>query len=389
MNHEPPTPASGCHVQVLASPHIGGAERIAFDLHRHLVSDRGIDSALFIPMGGAALTHAREIHCDSIGFRLERVLSRNMLRSGAENLSILSRIPRGTHHLHFHSPIVFGAFALARRLAKVPTVLHLHLNYTSQELEWALEVTPDAIFTCGQSVIPAIETVLDAQRLGRRPRIRAIPNPVDTERFYPSANRQASKTSLGFDPNVPLILVVANLAQHKGQDTAIRAVSVLRDRRVPVRLALVGEERGTSGFLRHLQGLVNQLALSDSVDFLGFRRDIPELMRAADFMLLPSVSEAMPLSILEAQASKTLVIAAPTADIPELITDGRTGYLVPARDEAGYADRISLCLRDPGIAASITNAAHGQVLERHQPLAYWGMIVDEYKALRSNRAGSY
>lgn len=379
----------GHYVQVLASAHMGGAERIAFDLQRHLQRERGWATTLCVPAGGAALAYARDAQIASLGFQMSSILAGNRLSAGLANLSILARLPRDIQVVHYHSPTVFGAFALTRRLSTAPTVLHLHLNYKVPELAWALKTTPDLIVTCGRSVLPAVETALSDRPRVRAPRIRAVPNPVDTSRFAPPVERAPIKIALGFDPEVPLALVVANLAPHKGQDTAIRATSILRHAGLPIRLALVGEERGHAGVLAGLRALVTELSVSDCVTFLGFRQDIPDLLRAADFLLLPSLAEAMPLSILEAQASKTLVIAAPTADIPDLVADGRTGYLVSARDEAGYADRIRRCLADPSMANAVTDAAYAQVLQRHRPADYWGAIVAEYEALRAPRSGAY
>jgi glycosyltransferase involved in cell wall biosynthesis len=120
-----------------------------------------------------------------------------------------------------------------------------------------------------------------------------------------------------------LILLVANLAPHKGHkghETAIRAVAILKERGVNAWLWFAGIERGDSlEYTERLKTLCGELGVAGRVRFLGQRSDVPELLRAADFFLLPSTSEGLPLSILEAQASKVPVIAAPTAGIPEII----------------------------------------------------------------------
>ena len=83
-----------------------------------------------------------------------------------------------------------------------------------------------------------------------------------------------------------------------------------------------------------------------------------DLLRAADFFLLPSTHEGLPLSILEAQASGVPVLAAPTAGVPEVVTDGETGFLVPIRSSAALAEKINWCavnrsvVDGMGIAAS-------------------------------------
>ena len=148
--------------------------------------------------------------------------------------------------------------------------------------------------------------------------------------------------------NLPLLMVVANLAPHKGQHTALRAVADLKAIGPRVRLMLVGAERSDGkGYETQLRQLAADLSIDDRVDFAGFRNDIPLLLAAADFVLLPSTSEGLPLTILEAQATGAVVLAAPTAGIPEVVEDGRTGFLVAASDAAGYAAQIAELLRRP------------------------------------------
>jgi glycosyltransferase involved in cell wall biosynthesis len=181
---------------------------------------------------------------------------------------------------------------------------------------------------------------------------------------------------------MPLLMMVANLAPHKGQETAIRAVADLKRRGQRVNLWLVGSERiDGQGYLGHLQNLVRDLQLHDSVRFAGFRDDVPDLLAAADMLLLPSTSEGLPLVVLEAQASRSVVLAAPTAGIPEVIQHGKTGYLIDAEDYVGYADRISRLLRSPGLADSIATAAYEYVHQHHDLTSYCRRIVDEYDLL--------
>ena len=86
--------------------------------------------------------------------------------------------------------------------------------------------------------------------------------------------------------------------------------------------------------------------MGECVRLLGQRDDANVLLRAADFFLLPSTNEGLPLSILEAQATKVPVLAAPTAGIPEIVRDAETGFLIPATDAPGYAHRIRVFARE-------------------------------------------
>jgi len=152
--------------------------------------------------------------------------------------------------------------------------------------------------------------------------------------------------------------MLANLAPHKGQETALHTLAELRRQGRKVQCWLAGVDRsGDESYATKLRHLTADLGLSSDVSFLGFRQDTPELLRAADVVLLPSTNEGLPLVILEAQAAGVPVIAAPTAGIPEIIEDGKTGFLVEADDAVGYAARIELLMGQPDTYGSIVRDA--------------------------------
>jgi glycosyltransferase involved in cell wall biosynthesis len=162
------------------------------------------------------------------------------------------------------------------------------------------------IITCARFLVDQVRNALP-DHLQRTQSIVAVPNAVDMDRFHPE-DKDLAKQKVGAPRNIPLILLVANLAPHKGHkghETAIRAVAILKERGVNAWLWFAGIERGDSlEYTERLKTLCGELGVAGRVRFLGQRSDVPELLRAADFFLLPSTSEGLPLSILEAQASK-------------------------------------------------------------------------------------
>jgi glycosyltransferase involved in cell wall biosynthesis len=127
--------------------------------------------------------------------------------------------------------------------------------------------------------------------------------------------------------------------------------------------------------------LGNELRVTDRVSFLGQRDDIPDLLRAADIFVLPSTSEGLPLSVLEAQATKVPVLAAPTAGIPEVITDGETGFLIPAADAVGYAQCIESLLHRPEVSHRVIEQAYTHVIKEHNWQTYCETIWMLYQSL--------
>ena len=101
----------------------------------------------------------------------------------------------------------------------------------------------------------------------------------------------------------------------------------------------------------------------DRVQFLDYRSDTADLLRAADVFLLPSTHEGLPLSVLESQARKVPVLAAPTGGIPEVVIDGETGFLHSATDVIDYENRIEALLRHSDLYDRVTERAYTNILK--------------------------
>jgi glycosyltransferase involved in cell wall biosynthesis len=259
-------------------------------------------------------------------------------------------------------------------------IVHVHLRETEEGLCWAFKRPPDVIVTCARTLNESVRRALP-KRYQEHQRIISLPNAIDVERFCPG-NQAVAKEHVGAPHDIPLVLMVANLALHKGQETAIRATAMLKKAGVEITCWFAGIEREDEGqYMSRLQALCNELGIGDCVRFLGYRTDIPDLLRAADFLLLPSTNEGLPLAVLEAQATKVPVLAAPTAGIPEVITEGETGFLIPADDASGYADRIARLLRQPAMYQRLREQAYSKVIKEHNWQTYCQTIWRLYRSL--------
>ncbi len=143
--------------------------------------------------------------------------------------------------------------------------------------------------------------------------------------------------------------VLAQITPWKGQDTAVEAVALLRDRGLDVRLLMAGEVKfrrpltryDNDTYLRELRARVSALGLDDAVTFTGHRSDTPSLLRAVDCLLVPSWAEPWGRVVVEAMAMETAVVATSVGGPAELIEDGRSGLLAPPRDPVAWADAAS------------------------------------------------
>ena len=160
------------------------------------------------------------------------------------------------------------------------------------------------------------------------------------------------------------LVVVGRLSDRKGQDLAIKATALLRDRGYDVRLTIVGDcFPGYEDVVARLERLVCDLELVDRVSFVGFQDPYPYLA-AADVVVVPSRVESFGLVAAEALLLGRPTVATRVGGLPEVITDGETGRLVEPGDAAAVADAIGGLLDDPEVAAEM--GRNGQVDARRR-----------------------
>jgi glycosyltransferase involved in cell wall biosynthesis len=368
--------------QFLVSRDFGGAGLIALNLAKWL-THQGTATDVWVPGAGPAAQAVEEAGFSWRSYALDVVTAGKVRRVWAW-LALALKLKCKGGLAHIHTPGVYRLLLPALRLAGLRTVVHVHLDSGPEEIRWAFRAPPDLIIPCARYMVGPIRQALGKQ--GEKIRIEAVPNCVDTERFCPG-DRATAKQRIGAPGNRPLVLMMANLAPHKGQETAIRAVAELKARGTPVECWLAGVERGGhQEYQARLRALAADLGVADRVRLLGHRGDGPDLLRAADFFLLPSTKEGLPLSILEAQACKVPVLAAPTAGIPEVVRDGETGFLIEADNATGYAERLLGLLHDPGQSQRIVDRACSSVTRERSAVAFCRRVQELYQEVIDGKA---
>lgn len=144
------------------------------------------------------------------------------------------------------------------------------------------------------------------------------------------------------EPDEPTIVCTANFRPEKGHVHLLRAFRQVRAEITNARLVLVGD-----GPLRGaLEAEARTLGIEAAVSFEGSVPDVWGYLSAAHVFALPSLSEPLGIAVMEAMAAGLPVVASRTGGLVELVTEGRTGFLIPPRDEAALATRISGLLVD-------------------------------------------
>jgi glycosyltransferase involved in cell wall biosynthesis len=218
-------------------------------------------------------------------------------------------------------------------------------------------------------------------------RLQVVPNAVDTDRFrkLPGARVDLRK-ELGLGDEF-VWLAVGRFEPAKDYPTMIAAFARLATGRPASRLLLVGK-----GSLRsEVEGLVRAAGVEEGVRFLGVRRDIPELMSAADGYLLSSAWEGMPVVLLEAAAVELPVVATRVGGVAEVVEDGTTGFLVPPRDPAalgGAMERIEALTWE--VRATMGSRGRAHVEQRYgtaSVMEMWDRLYSECATASRARPG--
>lgn len=175
------------------------------------------------------------------------------------------------------------------------------------------------------------------------------------------------------------LLTVARLTEQKSLDTLINAVGLLRDRACAPRLTIIGDGPARG----RLEQQVRELGLANSVEFLGERTQqelAPYYARCAAFVL-PSVREGMGLVLAEALLCGAPVIAADSGGVTDIVQDGKTGLLVPARDPEKLAQAIERLLTERALAQRLAANGRARVQERYtrEPVAQ--QFVEVYQRI--------
>lgn len=162
-------------------------------------------------------------------------------------------------------------------------------------------------------------------------------------------------------------LTVAKLDKRKGVDVLLHAIAALRECGMRFVVAGDGPEEIS------LRRLVSQLGIEDRVELMGRvnYEDIPALVRDCEFFVLPSRIEAFGIALLEAMAFEKAVLATRVGGIPEFVTDGFNGLLVPAEDSQALAAKLALLTADGGLRERLGKNGWATV-KRHYDLAVLG-----------------
>jgi glycosyltransferase involved in cell wall biosynthesis len=182
------------------------------------------------------------------------------------------------------------------------------------------------------------------ERDGLEPdRVAAFPIGIDVEQFKPGRPDDDLRRELKLPPEHRLVGLISYLRSYKGHEYFIEAAARVLSRAKDVTFLIVGEgpEEG------RLRARVASLGLSSNVRMLGFRDDLLNVFRSLDLFVIPSVEgDTIPQVLMQALAMGLPVVSTTVGSIPDVVQDGKTGFVVPPRNAEALADRVLALLEN-------------------------------------------
>jgi L-malate glycosyltransferase len=332
--------ATICHL--LHTLNVGGAEVLAARLARQLSSKFRFVFACLDDLGSLGVQLRHE------GFVVE-VLQR---RPGVD-FGCMSRLRefwrrQKVEMVHAHQYTPFFYATAARTFGRPPPVLFTEHGRWFPDYPRRKRILfnrlmlrrSDRVVGVGAAVREAL-----IRNEGLAPnRVAVIHNGVDLTTFNADSSvRSSIRSDLDVLPEHFAVFQVARLDHLKDHLTAIRTVERVARQQPNIRLLLVGEGPEQATIAREIR----KRGLSDQVRLLGLREDVAKILQAADLFLLTSVSEGIPVTVLEAMATGLAVVATGVGGVPEVVVSGITGLLAPAGDDAALAEAILHVLENP------------------------------------------
>jgi glycosyltransferase involved in cell wall biosynthesis len=358
----------------------GGAERLLYTNLKHFNPER-VKSTVITVFPHA--THWRE-PIEALGVPvvcLECRGPRDIPRGIRTLRTWLRENPTDVIHTHLWTANIIGR--VAARFSRTPVISSIH-NPDHEPEAWAdgadvnlmkrrvvRELDRWTAHTACDRMIAVSEYVKRSanRHLGvSLDAIEVVYNPFDVDLVNtpPTADRAELLRTLGLAPDSLILLSVARVSPQKGLIYALRALPEILKQYPAVQLVSVGATTDPA-WHKQLEREATALGVADRFHLLGARRDVIDFLRACDVFIFPSLYEGLGIALIEAMAAGCACVASAAGPIPEVVTDGEDGVLVPPGEPEAIAAAVCRLLADESLRVRLGTAATESVLRRFRP----------------------
>ena len=358
---------------------LGGAERVLLRMIRQLPRSRYSPIVVTFKID-ESLGIAEAISCPLYVYPLHRTYDWKALRVARQiHHLVRSRNIRITHTFHETSDLWGGMVA---KMSGCPILIS-----SRRDMGFLRESKHRLAYRYLGRYFNEVQTVSEEVRRfcieedGLDPeRVVTIHNGVDFPRAPESEDRRTLRARFGLEKATHVVASVGHIRKIKGFDVLLRAAAHVRDVIPGVMFTIAGDNHEPAHF-RELTALSAALRLEPNVTFLGGVEDVGSVLRASDVFCLPSRTEGLSNALLEAMACELPCVATRVGGNPEVLVDGRTGYLVDSEDAESLAARILQLLQHPPAAHRMGLEGRRVMEEQFTTQAMMKRLIDSYERL--------
>ncbi len=342
-------------LQIIGSSDIGGAEKLLYSLLRYLDKDR-FEIYVACPANGLMLDNFRKYAKEVKTFNFENWFFNLTTIFTLKNYMKQRRID--IVHTHLYSADFLGIIAasLAGVPCKVATIHGQNFRSTGRlDLRSIKNFFYSFIYRAVYIFYDQIIAVCQAlkQDLMKRPgikleeeKIKVVYNSIDLKETLKQNHFLHQRLKNASHNNVKFVAIIGNFDKVKGHWILLKAIPRVLKEMEKIKFLFVGEGEEK----KCLQRIAKKLKTEDDIIFAGVQQDILSIINLCDLIVLSSLFEGLPLTILEAMALGKPVVATNVGGIPELVENGKTGLLVPARNPEKLAEAILCLLKNKKLA---------------------------------------
>jgi glycosyltransferase involved in cell wall biosynthesis len=339
---------------VITKSNMGGAQRYVFDLATHLPRDT---YEVAVAQGGKGTNTPEK---NSLGDTLEHAGIRTIPVEGFvrdvsplrdistlfELVTLFRRERPDVVHLNSAKAVALGA--LAARIARVPRIISTIHGWSSNEPRpWWQRLLIRSIERFG--IMLAHETIVVCAH-DKRQGTTVIHNGIVPPRVL---LREEARRHLSLPHDAFVVGTIGELNRNKNQRMLIEAFAALPSTHTV--LAIIGEGEERARLEEHIRSHPPH-----DIRLLGYKENVAQFLKALDVFVLPSEKEGLPYALLEAGAAGIPIVATKVGGVPEIITQGHSGYLIDKGDTQALSSGLSIYLKNSGLGMM-----HSETLRQH------------------------
>jgi len=350
---------------VVTKLELGGAQKQALSLMRRLNNE---EYNIFLFTADVGLLMDEALAISGITVKRSRFLERpiNPLKDLLALFEIYSFIrEKQIDIVHTHSSKAGIVGRLAARIAGVKIIIHTVHGWSFNDYQpfwtrllyiglerWIGGFTNRLIVVSRYDQEKGLSNAIVSEN-----RYSLIRYGIDYAEFSGKQGTEKTRQELGIGADDLVVGMIACFKPQKSPGDFVRLAGLINQSLPQVKFVLVGD-----GALREsIEDLISQYNLPNNMFLLGWREDIPEILSAIDVFALTSLWEGLSISVLEAFASHKPVVATDTGGVREVVSENKTGFLVPPGDIKAMAEKVKILLNDKSLRLKMGDNAHSSL----------------------------